>query len=103
MGSPRAVGYCPRVRFALIQMTTMTTATSSKSIAIRIGSFLGWHFEAFGQYGEILRRVEVDRGVRHRYADQPVAVALEHRTGAVIAAQLSQLREAQARKDRRHA
>src|SRR6185503_17098513 len=92
----------PRVRRALIQMTTMTMATTRNSKAIRIRSFLQRYFEAFGQGREIFRRVEIDRGIRHRHAHQPIAVALQDRARAVVAAQLGELRETQARKNRRH-
>ena len=56
----RSPSYLPPVRFALIQITMMTTATISNSTAIRIQSFLQRHFETFGQRSEIFRRVEVD-------------------------------------------
>src|SRR6185436_10410128 len=101
-GQP-ATHLSPRVRRALIQITTMTMATTSNSKAIRIESFLQRYFEAFGQEREVFRRVEVDRGVRHRHTHQPIAVALENRTRAMVATQGGELRKAQARKDRGHA
>lgn len=52
--------------------------------------------------GEVFRRVQIDRGIRHRHSDQSEAVALEDDAGALVAPQLRQLAEAYARKNRRH-
>ena len=62
------VGRSDRVhlRFALIQMTATTTATTISSTSDAHDSVLFVRlFESFGQRGEILRRIEIERRIRH--------------------------------------